>query len=275
MKKLLNITLLILLLVFLSACHEIPVYTTAPTPPSFPTPTASSSPEEPPQTTDVPETTIPETTSAPTLPLHSILYLPEYSVEDVILYFNEVCLDGEYIISGDPSVVQKWTVPIYYMINGTATEEDLSVISTFTQWLNALDGFPGIYETEDLSKVNLRIYFGDQQGMLSVMGETFTDLDGAVTFWYLDDEIYDATIYYLADIDQQLRNSVILEEIYNGLGPIQDTVIRSDSIIYQEFSTAQCLSPMDELILKLLYHPDIQCGMNAEQCAQIIRQLYY
>jgi hypothetical protein len=76
-------------------------------------------------------------------------------------------------------------------------------------------------------------------------------------------------------LDQYRRNSVILEEIYNGLGPIQDTSLRSDSIIYSEFSQPQALTNIDELILKLLYHPDIMPGMNAEQCETIIRQLYY
>ena len=68
---------------------------------------------------------------------------------------------------------------------------------------------------------------------------------------------------------------MILEEIYNGLGPIQDTSMRSDSIIYSEFSQPQNLTDIDELLLKLLYHPDILPGMNAQQCEQVIRALYY
>ena len=36
-----------------------------------------------------------EPTTETTLPEHSTLYLQDLSVEDVILYFNEVCLDAE------------------------------------------------------------------------------------------------------------------------------------------------------------------------------------
>jgi hypothetical protein len=111
--------------------------------------------------------------------------------------------------------------------------------------------------------------------MIDLMGENYYGMDGAVTFWYLYDEIYDAIICYRTDLDQYLRNSVILEEIYNGLGPIQDTSLRSDSIIYSEFSQPQELTDIDELLLKLLYHPDILPGMNAQQCEQVIRALYY
>ncbi|MBQ4040120.1 MAG: DUF2927 domain-containing protein, partial [Oscillospiraceae bacterium] len=97
-----------------------------------------------------------------------------------------------------------------------------------------------------------------------------------VTFWYDDvGNIYDAVICYSTEIEQNLRNSVIIEEIYNGLGPIQDTVLREDSIIYQYYTEAQELSEIDLLLLKLLYHPKMECGMNADECAEIIRTLYY
>ena len=32
---------------------------------------------------------------------------------------------------------------------------------------------------------------------------------------------------------------------------------------------------IDLLILQLLYHPDIKCGMNASACEEVIRSLYY
>jgi hypothetical protein len=91
----------------------------------------------------------------------------------------------------------------------------------------------------------------------------------------MNNEIYDATICYRNDIDQYIRNSVILEEIYNGLGPLQDTSLRTDSICFSGYSTPQSLTEVDELILKLLYHPEIRCGMNKEQCAQVIQSLYH
>ena len=91
----------------------------------------------------------------------------------------------------------------------------------------------------------------------------------------MDNEIYDAIICCRTDLDQDLRNAVILEEMYNGLGPIQDTDLRVDSVIYSGYSEPQRLTQMDELILRLLYHPQMECGMDAQQCADVIRQLYY
>ena len=104
----------------------------------------------------------------------------------------------------------------------------------------------------------------------------YTYMDGAVTFWYNgSNQIYDATICYLEDMEGPVRRSVILEEIYNGLGPVQDTWSRADSIIYSGYSEPQNLTEIDELILKLLYHPAIECGMDAQECEAVIRSLYY
>lgn len=243
----------------------------------------------PPSTVPAEETTMPaEETSAPTEPTtapteppvtepeHSALYIPDVDVEDVILWFSEVSLSAEFINSGNPSFVQKWDSPILYMIHGQPTEEDLTVLTSFTQWLNALEGFPGISETTDPIASSLDIHFCTQQELIGHLGDHFYGMDGGVTFWYTgDNQIYDAIICVRTDLDQYLRNSVILEELYNCLGPIQDTSLREDSLIYAGYSDPQELTQIDRLILALLYHPDMKCGMNSAQCEALIRQLYY
>lgn len=230
--------------------------------------------EPPVETTLPPETEM--TQPQPTEPRHSEFYIPGIPVEDVIRYFNEVCLDAEIVNAGDPSVLQKWTVPIEYTLNGNFTSDDLSVFNDFVQWLNTVVGFPGMYASSWPEDAPLQIYFCTEEEMVSRMGKSFRGHDGAVTFWYnSENEIYKASVCYRTEISQYTRNSVILEEIYNGLGPIQDTQLRPDSIIYTGFSEPQYLTEMDELILRLLYHPWMECGMDAESCAAVIRQLYY
>lgn len=206
---------------------------------------------------------------------HSKFYIPGVSVEDVVLYFNEVAFGAEIVNSGDPYRLQKWNEPIYYFVNGDATQEDIDTLVKFTNWLNTLEGFPGIYEAKDVTKTNLNIYFCDKASMLAIMGNEFYDSDGAVVFWYTDDIIERAVICYRTDLDQYVRNSVIIEEIYNGLGLIQDTSLREDSIIYSGFSMPQEITKIDELLLKLLYSKELKNGMDARQCEEVIRQLYY
>lgn len=213
-------------------------------------------------------------TTVPTQPSHWAYYDPDISVENAITWFSEVCLAAEMVNGGDATLIQKWDVPIYYYINGDPTDEDLIALQNFEAWINTVEGFPGMYPTVDLGQANLKIYFCTQQELLNIMGPNFGGLDGAVTYWYEDNAIYNANICIRTDLSQHLRNSVIKEELYNGLGPINDTSLREDSIIFAGYSEPQELTATDKLIMALLYDPSIQCGMNADQCAEIIRNIY-
>ena len=261
MKRSMALLTILLFLLSIVACAPQPVSPTDPPATVPPTEEPTRAPTEAP-------------TEAETAPSHSALYIPGLDVDDVILYFNEVCLDAEYHISGNAFVLQKWVDPIGYTIIGTPTDEDLTRLTDFTAWLNTIDGFPGIAPADDPDFANLRIHFCTHQELLDLIDTPPTDLDGAMNFWYDENEIFDATICIRTDLGQYLRNSVILEEIYNVLGPAQDTSLRTDSIIYSKYSEPQELTDIDELILKLLYHPDLQCGMNADECEAVIRQLY-
>lgn len=210
-----------------------------------------------------------------TISAHSELYIPDVDVEDVITYFAEVCLDSEITHAGNPKVVQKWACPIEYEIYGSPTEEDIRVLEEFCDRLNKIEGFPGISESPHRTRGNMKIYFCPQSEIPERMGDDFYNMDGAVTYWYEENQIYDCTICVRSDVNQHLRNSVLQEEVYNSLGSVQDTILRPDSLIYQYYAEPQEMTEVDELIVKLLYHPDMKCGMDAEQCAEVIRRLYY
>lgn len=223
----------------------------------------------------LPETGMPGNESVPTFSPHSEFYISGIEVEDVIIYFNEVCLDSEIIDSGNPSVVQKWTAPILYTLHGEYTQEDKQVLERFCDWLNTVCGFAGIYESEYPAQATMNIYFCSQSEIVDRLGDEFSYTDGAVRFWYENNEIYNAIICCRDDVSQHLRNSVLQEELYNSLGPVQDTTLREDSLIYQYYAEPQEMTDIDKLIIRLLYHPDIECGMDAQQCEEVIRSLYY
>ena len=267
MKKAVVLLLSIFLIFSLAGCAQTPAEPSAPTTP----PTQTTAPP----TTEPPTTQPPTTEPVETVPEHSDLYLQDVPVEDVIAWFSEVNFSREFGTEGDPTVIQKWETPISYSLLGEATPEDWAVVEELAAWLNTVEGFPGIYPAEESRFASLQIYFTDAQDMQIIMGPEFAYLDGGVTYWYEDNVIYDCHICVLYDLDPELRRSVLLEEIYNGLGPVQDTLLRPDSIAYQEFSQPQNLTVEDELILRLLYDPRITCGMNAEECEAVIKQIYY
>lgn len=265
--------LTIVLAMVLAGCGispEDPIFVTQG---SFATDNTTEPTTEPPAIEPTEPTTEPPT--LPPEPIHSELYIPDIDVEDVITYFNEVCLDAEYSDSGSPNLLQRWDEPIYYQINGHCTDEDEIIFGNMVAWLNGVNGFPGMFACSENTPANLDIYFCDADELVARMGEQYSHADGAVTFWYDENIIFDEIICYRNDIDQYTRNSVILEEIYNGLGPVQDTSLREDSLIYSGYSEPQWMTEIDELLMKLLYHPMMEPGMNAEECEAIIRKLYY
>ena len=269
--------LLALLLVLFAACTgpemptETPTDTAATIPEPTPEPTPTPTPE--PTPTDTPD---PQPSETEPEPLHSEYYIEGVSAEDVLSYFAEVCLDREYGTDGDATLVQKWMEPIRYRVHGSPTEEDLAVLKDLEIQLNTIYGFPGLREAEPDDFVELDIHFCQAQELIDRMGSDFSEMDyGAVTFWFTDNIITDGIICCRSDIDQLTRNSVIVEEIYNLLGPAQDTVLREDSVIYQYSDDNRAMSEVDVLLLQLLYHPDIGCGMSAGQCEVVIRDLYY
>ncbi len=212
-------------------------------------------------------------------PEHTELYIQGYTTEQILEYFEEVVLNMEYTDgTGDATVVQKWGVPICYRIFGNPTEEDMSVLNTLFSQLNEISGFPGIYAAADGEPENLAIRFLDQNAFSDTYSEVVNGEDayGAAQFWYYTDtnEIYTANIGYRTDIDQETRTSVLLEEIVNVLG-LSDTVLRTDSIVYQYSNDNTALSDIDWLILKLLYNCKIQFGMDIDNCREIIYELYY
>ena len=227
------------------------------------------------------ESTEETATQETTLPadIHAPFYLEGFTLEQVVAYFAEVVLDTEYSSGeGNVHVVQKWTQPICYIMHGNATQKDREKLEELFAQLNAVEGFPGIEVASAPIAANLTLNFYNREDFQTYFGRVvnYEDADGAVEYWYYNatNQIYNASIGYRTDIDQYTRNSVLLEEVINGLG-ITDTKLREDSITYQGFSQTQELSDMDWLILQLLYHPDIKCGMNLEQCREVIEKLYY
>ena len=235
-------------------------------------------PTEPstPESTQTTQTQAPTQPEEPEKPTHSPYYISGVDTDTMLRYFSEVALDAEFINSGNASLVQKWNDSVRYLLIGAPTEEDRAAVAAMASSMNGISGFPGMYEVSDPGSANLEIHFVSADEMIHILGDNFYGCDGGVTIWWNgDQQIYKATICIRTDLDQYVRNSVIMEEIYNGLGPIQDTNLRSDSLIWSGYSTPQGMTQVDMLIMKLLYHPNIRCGMNAQQCEKVIRELYY
>jgi len=210
-------------------------------------------------------------------PVHSPLYIEGVSTQQIIEYFAEAVLSSEYSEGGNSNLVQKWTTPVYYKVEGNYTKEDSAVLGEIVSALNAIDGFPGMKQTD--SGENYTIKFVNADEFETQAGDYVNHeiADGSATWWYDDAEncITNVLVFVRNDIEQENRTSVIQEEIINSLGLGNDSMLREDSIIYQGVSFPQQPSDIDMLLIKLLYSAEISCGMNYDECASVIEKLYY
>lgn len=257
------------------AAAETPAPEPSPEPTTEPTPEPSSEPAEKPSVSGQPGKA-PGTVSAPTPTAQpDSMAIPGVSVENVLEWFNEVCLDAEFSEGSSAHLIQKWLEPIYYWVGGDATEEDLAFLDDLQEQLNAIKGFPGFYASGSQSAANVEIWFCDGPELVERMGDNFDEsYYGGFYFWYTDNVIDSGIICVRDDIDQFSRNTVIVEEVYGLLGPAQDTVLRTDSVLYQYSNLNEEMSDVDLLILQLLYNTEILCGMDTEACEEVIRRLY-
>ncbi len=269
MKKVRAVLLCLCMAVLLSACFPLPV----PTEPAETFPPVTEPPVTIPPVTAPPVTVPPETE-----PPHSPYYLPYYLPEDVVFWFQEVALAGEF--PEDPEdmanyQVKRWENEIRYQIVGAPTEEDLVTVRDFWDRMGQIKGFPPVTETDCAEDANYVIHFYTHQDMMESDETIDNATNGFVRVWWNGNlELESAMVYICTEDEQHYRNRVIRHELYQSLGMLQDT-IREDSMIYQMTLEADDYSELDMLLMQLLYHEDIAVGMGIEECTQVIEALYY
>ena len=180
-----------------------------------------------------------------------------FTAAQITDYFCDVALEVEY--GETDHTVIKWDRPIYYYISGAATETDLAQITALTDAHNGITGFPGISAVDSAESANLIISFVDSAGMLSAAGDNF---NGYVTVSWSNSNITSGSIYYSTDISQELRSAVIVEELCQSLGLLNDTYDYPESIFYQYHTETDWPTSLDWAIIELLYRTEIRPGMD-------------
>lgn len=251
------------------------VATTTPTAPATDEPVTtpgdatSPTPSETPTPTEAP-TTAPGAVSGP-------IDRKGYSAEEILSYFEEVALHAEYYDGEDaPQELRRWKDKMVCAIVGTPTDEDRALLERLFEELNAIPHFPGIcFESED-DEANITMHFErgkayDRLAAEHVAGPT----DGFATCWYQPSEYvyFRAEIGIRADIDQTVRNSVILEELIQSFGLMNDSYLHDDSIFYQDYNEPQWPSELDWILVDLLYRPELSPGMAVEECRDILMDM--
>ena len=183
--------------------------------------------------------------------------------EKAFAYLREVLLNKEFG-AGSGSIVRWIESPDVVLVEGS--ESSRAVLNRVTKQLNdALEGTPTKLESVIESKKDRRIeVFMVPGSRFRAIGRTrgfkvHGKQDGYVwVFWDTRKKfIQRATVMVAVDrIDGDLLEHVLLEELTQSLGPLGDTTILPESVMFQRGSNhgrAPKLSDWDCRMLKLLY----------------------
>lgn len=193
-----------------------------------------------------------------------------YAPSEIISYFCDVALGAEY--GETEEVVIRWGEPVRYHIGAGATEADLQQIYSLIDALNKVPGFPGFVPAASAEDASLTVSFVDTAGMEAAAGDSF---NGYVTLrWALDGYgIVSGQIYYNTELDQGERNAVIVEELVQSLGLLNDTYDHPESIFYQYHTDTSWPTTLDWAVIQLLYSDGITPGMDGQAARAAAAQL--
>lgn len=202
--------------------------------------------------------------------------------QEVVGFFNEVCLGSE---NGGAHIVRKWKTPMrLYILKDSSYTVQVATIRKVVKELNKLftDGF-NITLVNDTAKANAYLLLCADKDVKNYP-KFKTEFAGVNSFnigyfntFAVYNKIIKSAVFINTSKPLAMQKSAIIEEIAQSLGMGNDTEIYPKSIFYQykydaKLSTFTC-SALDAQIIKILYHPKMQPGLNRLQTTPLINEI--
>lgn len=183
--------------------------------------------------------------------------------------FLECGFSAEY---GDSTgCLQRWEAPIVICVYGEPTDEDWEQLEGFLMELSfRVPTLPPIRLTDDENEANVEMFFLTDEELPSVMPEFIPGNRGFVYCYSEGSVFYTARIAIeTGSTSQAERSHIIREELVNGLGLLNDHLLYSDSVIYQNYNN-NMPTEMDWLMLNMVYSPLLWPGVERAQAGEIL-----
>lgn len=202
----------------------------------------------------------------------------ELNRHQICRYFRDITLKSEF--GARTPVISKWETPILLYVGGNPSKEDLTIINEICNALNSLPGFPGIRQVDDEASANMIYSFLDDtaydkwerprgiQGSLGLAILTYDEPNTKII--HAECGIRNTDPRYAEGVFS--RTTTIYEEFLQAMGPINDTLLYSETLFYNGDYDVPGPTAFDWIILRLLYLPQIQNGMTYMNCLPYIFQ---
>lgn len=206
---------------------------------------------------------------------------PELSLyhQDVIEYFKEIALGFEH---GDtPKITRKWQSSMKIFIEGNPSISAIRKVEKTINEINnmATDGF-SIELVNNLELSNCYMFFGTASEFIKKFPDAEEQMESNYAIfnvWWYENVIYNARIFIDTDrTSAAQQESLIIEEITQSLGLGNDSPKYPNSIFYETvtdggFALDYC--NIDKDLIQLLYHRDMEIGLEENEIEELLRDL--
>ncbi len=188
--------------------------------------------------------------------------------KQVIDYFEKIALgfsDGSI-----SEITRKWKAPMKVYMSGTPNEPLKQELNKIVSEINliATDGFQ-IEVTEDSLGANFDIIIGTAKQYYTIFPSqgdtTSTSTGNYYIYWHNKSDIFYGNMFIDTNQGTYSFSTYLLRQMLTGsIGLTNRNYEYSESIFYSGQRVVNKYQQIDKDMIRLLYHPDMQTGWNAE-----------
>ena len=199
-----------------------------------------------------------------------------YTDSQLTTAFYQTVFGAEYSHWGrQADIIKKFAGPVrIYIDNRSSTDRRGDVVQFVRSLPRHIRGLQ-VAIVNSPAQANFRIYVVDRgqyrQVVRNLYGNTYMHVPGRclVRVYSRPSGIRRSDAVIVADEGEFLFQRCLVEEVLQGLGPVNDSEGLRDSV-FNDSSGHSHFTKHDRYILNMLYHPRIQPGMNPAQVAAVL-----
>jgi len=202
--------------------------------------------------------------------------LSEYEI-NVIDYFKEIALGFEF--GNASNITRKWNSDLRIFVGGKPNSELINELENIKNEINELttDGFK-VNIVNDIQQSNYYIFFGTgtEYAEKYPSQSNFIDSNWGLfsVLWNGQNQLFSGHMYVdiiRANLTEQKH--LLREELTQSLGLAKDSPLYIESVFQSTWTRTIQYTPIDEDLIRLLYHPKMSYGLNEKQVDNVLREI--
>jgi len=188
--------------------------------------------------------------------------------KQVINYFEEIALG--FLDGSISQITRKWKTPMKVYMSGTPNDALKNELQKIIGEINALatDGFQ-IEVTEDSLGANFDIIIGTAKQYYTLfpsLGDTTSTIAGNYYIYWRNksDLVYGNMFIDTNQVTFSYSTFLLRRFLTGAIGLTNQSYEYHNSIFYSGWEVVNTYQRIDRDMIRLLYHPDMQTGWNAE-----------